>query len=78
MYISCFALAFLANQAAFALANPIRPLTVQGSNAPVAAQAGFCQGADLPPLAHLDNATFSGFCSGQTAKFLGIPYAQPP
>ncbi|KAH8995061.1 carotenoid ester lipase precursor [Lactarius hatsudake] len=77
MHIARFAFALFANKAAFVLANPIRPLTVQESNAP-AAQAGFCKGIGLPPLAHLDNATFSGVCSGQTARFLGIPYAQPP
>lgn len=77
MHIIRFALAFFANQAAFVLANPVRPLTVQGYNEP-AAQAGFCQDASLPPLAYLDNATFAGVCSGRTAYFLGIPYAQPP
>lgn len=77
MHIVRFALAFFAHQAAFVLANPVRPLTVQGFNEP-AARAGFCDGASLPPLACLDNATFSGVCSGRTAHFLGIPYAQPP
>ena len=78
MHIPRFTLAFLASQVAFVLANPIRPLTVQGSDTPVVAQAGFCQGKDLPPLAYLDNATFSGVCSGHAARFLGIPYAEPP
>lgn len=78
MYISRFTWAFLANQAAFILADPIGALTVQGSDTPAVAGAGFCQGADLPPIAYLDNATFYGVCNGQTAKFLGIPYAQPP
>ncbi|KAH9024966.1 carotenoid ester lipase precursor [Lactarius hengduanensis] len=67
MHITRFSFALFANQAAFVLANPIRPLT-----------AGFCKGVGLPPLAHLDDATFSGVCSGQTARFLGVPYAQPP
>ena len=80
MYLTHFAFAFsfFANQAAFVLANPIRPLTVQGVDAPAAAQAGFCQGPALSPLAYLDNATFSGVCNGRAAQFLGIPYAQPP
>ena len=77
MYIIRFALAFFAHQAAFVLANPLRPLTVQGFDEPVT-RAGICQGAGLPPLAYLDNATFAGVCNGQTAHFLGIPYAQPP
>lgn len=78
MYITRLAFASFAIQAAFVLANPIRPLTVQGFDAPAAAQAGFCQGAGLPPLAYLDNATFSGLCNGRAAQFLGIPYAKPP
>ena len=78
MHIIHLALAFFAHQAAFVLANPVtRPFTVQGFDEP-AARAGFCQGASLPPLAYLDNATFAGVCDGQTAHFLGIPYAQPP
>ncbi|KAH8991715.1 carotenoid ester lipase precursor [Lactarius akahatsu] len=77
MHIARFAFALFANKAAIVLANPIGPLTVHEFNTP-AAQAGFCKGVGLPPLAHLDNATFSGVCSGQAARFLGIPYAQPP
>ena len=77
MHITRFALAFFAIQAALVLANPIRPLTVQGFDALEAEQVGFCQGAGLP-LTYLDNATFSGVCSGRAARFLGIPYAQPP
>ncbi|KAH9034581.1 carotenoid ester lipase precursor [Lactarius pseudohatsudake] len=83
MHIAHFAFALFANQAAFVLANPIRPLTVQEFNTP-AAQAGFCKGVGLPPLAHLDNATFSGVCSGQTARFftcgrrLRLPEPLPP
>ena len=32
----------------------------------------------LSPTVQLDNATFTGFNSGQVSKFLGIPFAQPP
>lgn len=77
MHIARFTLALFANQAAFVLASWIRPFTVQGFDAPTA-QAGFCKGAGLPPLAYLDSATFSGVCNGRAAQFLGIPYAQPP
>ena len=30
------------------------------------------------PVVTLDSATFTGTSSGNTASFLGIPFAQPP
>ena len=30
------------------------------------------------PTFRLDDATFSGFTSGKTEQFLGIPFAYPP
>lgn len=30
------------------------------------------------PTVTLDNATFTGFSSGNVSQFLGIPYARPP
>ncbi|KAH9983658.1 carotenoid ester lipase precursor [Russula vinacea] len=39
---------------------------------------GFCNIGGAPPEVHLDNATFTGICKDRAARFLGIPYAQPP
>ncbi|KAH9968428.1 carotenoid ester lipase precursor [Lactifluus volemus] len=44
----------------------------------VFAGPGFCNCADAPPQAYLDNGTFIGICRNETTQFLGIPYAQPP
>jgi hypothetical protein len=64
-------------QTFFALAASNTPFVIQEQATPIAGN-GFCQIAGAPPEAHLDNATFTGFCLGRAARFLGIPYAQPP
>jgi hypothetical protein len=64
-------------QAFFALAAPNTPFVVQEQSIPTVGN-GFCDIGGAPPEAHLDNATFTGVCIGRAARFLGIPYAQPP
>ena len=66
-----------AGQAFFALAASIRPFVIQEQAIPTVG-SGFCTIGGTPPEVHLDNATFTGICIGRAARFLGIPYAQPP
>lgn len=77
MQIIPFILPFLAGQAFFVFAISVKPFVVQNPITPVSG-TGFCNNGDLPPQAHLDNGTFIGICEFGTARFLGIPYAQPP
>ncbi|KAI0259424.1 carotenoid ester lipase precursor [Gloeopeniophorella convolvens] len=68
-----------------ALTPPVRPpaLVLQeydpgrGPAGATGLGSGFCTRPG-PPQAYLDNATFVGLCSGATAQFLGIPFAEPP
>ncbi|KAI0296557.1 carotenoid ester lipase precursor [Multifurca ochricompacta] len=76
MRISCVLVALFAGQASLALVTHFEPFVVQKHNAPLT--AGFCDGIGSTANARLDKATFTGICSLKTAKFLGIPYAQPP
>ncbi|KAI0296558.1 carotenoid ester lipase precursor [Multifurca ochricompacta] len=73
------ALALFVRQAVFALATSTRrPFVVQQkSNTPLVGTK-FYGSAPSAPQAYLDNATFTGIYIGRTARFLGIPYAQPP
>jgi hypothetical protein len=77
MRFVCLVPALLANQAFFAFAAFVKPFVVQ-DQATLNVADGFCK--DSQPKAYLDDATFSGVCSGltRTARFLGIPFAQPP
>ncbi len=67
----------LADQAFLAFAATIKPFVLQEQTIHDVG-SGFCHIGDAPPEAHLDNAIFTGICIGRTARFLGIPYAQPP
>jgi acetylcholinesterase len=69
-------LVLFADQAFFALAK-IKPFAIQEQAIPNVIN-GFCNIGGAPPEAHLDNATFTGICEGGAARFLGIPYAEPP
>ena len=66
-----------ANQAFLALATTFNPFVLQEQATPNLG-TGLCNIGGAPPETHLDNATFTGICIGRTARFLGIPYAQPP
>ena len=67
------------HQAFVALAATFNPFVIQEQITPdVGSGFGFCSIGGAPPETHLDNATFTGVCIGRTARFLGIPYAQPP
>ena len=77
MRFVCLIPTLLANQAFFAFATFVRPFVVQDQNT-FDVGDGFCKGPRLPPKAYLDDATFNGICLGRTARFLGIPFAQPP
>jgi hypothetical protein len=77
MKIFSFILTLFAGQAFFALAISVKPFVVPDLTTPVAG-TGFCDSAGVPPQAYLDNGTFIGICFGRSARFLGIPYAQPP
>lgn len=66
-----------ANQAFLALATTFKPFAIQGQIT-TNVGSGLCHIGGAHPEAHLDNATFTGICIGRTARFLGIPYAQPP
>ena len=70
-------LVLFANQAFFALTASNKPFVVQ-EQAISNVVNGFCNVGGAPPEVHLDNATFTGICEGRAARFLGIPYAQPP
>jgi len=65
------------NQAFLALATTFKPFVIQEQITPNVGSV-LCNIGGAPPEAHLDNATFTGICIGRTARFLGIPYAQPP
>jgi hypothetical protein len=68
-----------AYQAFLALATTFKPFAIQEQITPdVGSGFGFCNIGGAPPETHLDNATFTGLCIGRTARFLGIPFAQPP
>jgi hypothetical protein len=69
--------ALLANQAFFAFAAFVDPFVVQDQNT-LNVGDGFCKDSNSPPRAYLDDAAFNGVCLGRTARFLGIPFAQPP
>ena len=79
MRFVCLVPALLANQAFFAFAAFSKPFVVQDQNT-LNVGDGFCnlKGPRSPPKAYLDGAAFNGVCLGQTARFLGIPFAQPP
>ena len=66
-----------AYQAFLALAATFKPFVIQEQIIPNVG-IGLCNIGGAPPETHLDNATFTGICIGRTARFLGIPYAQPP
>jgi hypothetical protein len=70
-------LVLLVDQAFFALAASIKPFVIQEQAIPTV-HSGFCDIGGAPPEVHLDNATFTGICIGVVARFLGIPFAQPP
>lgn len=66
-----------ANQAFLALATTFEPFAIQEQITPNVGSE-LCDIGGALPEAHLDDATFTGICIGRTARFLGIPYAQPP
>ena len=71
-------LVLFVEQAVFALAAAsIKPFVIQEQTIPTV-DSGFCDIGGAPPEVHLDNATFTGVCIGLVARFLGIPFAQPP
>jgi hypothetical protein len=61
----------------FAFAASVKPFVVQEQTS-LNVEDGFCGGGDTLPEAYLGNATFSGICIGNTARLLGIPFAQNP
>ena len=63
-----------ADQAFLAFATTFKPFVIQEQTT----GSGLCNIGDDSPEVLLDNATFTGICIGRTARFLGIPYAQPP
>lgn len=65
-----------AEQAFFAFAASVKPFVIQDQEH-TGVGTGFCNGRG-PPKAQLDNGTFTGTCIARTARFLGIPFAQPP
>lgn len=67
----------LTDQAFLALATTFKPFVIQEQTT-LNQGSGLCRIGGDPPETHLDNATFAGICIGRTARFLGIPFAQPP
>jgi hypothetical protein len=78
-------LALLALRALPALASPMKPFTVQGSDFSIASdpicantQTEATTEAETKPEVHLDDGLFVGVRKGNIDKFLGIPFAFPP